>query len=250
MKLANLTFAAAQTGSVRGDISANIAVHARFAREASRFQVELLVFPELSLTGYEPELAEQLAVSSNASCLQPLRDISRQTRITLVAGAPILLGSEGPYIGAVAFHPDGGTSVYTKQHLHPGEEKHFLPGSGGDALHINNSRIALAICADTSHAEHAQQAARLGAELYAAGVLVSEKGYNTDIETLQGYARKHAMAVLMANHAAPAGRWIPAGGSAIWSETGQCIAAVTGRQESLVVATYRDGQWDGQAVPL
>lgn len=49
--------AAAQIPSRRGDIDANLATHATAMAAASRHGVSVLVFPELSLTGYEPTLA-------------------------------------------------------------------------------------------------------------------------------------------------------------------------------------------------
>src|SRR5262245_53260102 len=58
----NFKIAAAQVPSVRGDIDANIAIHAAAMAAAARHGVTVLVFPELSLTGYEPDLAAELAM--------------------------------------------------------------------------------------------------------------------------------------------------------------------------------------------
>lgn len=52
-----LTLAAAQTISIPGDVPANIQRHLAFMQAAAQQGVQLLVFPELSLTGYEPSLA-------------------------------------------------------------------------------------------------------------------------------------------------------------------------------------------------
>src|SRR5262245_49180133 len=46
-------FAAAQTIPLRGDVDANLEQHARLAQVAADEQARVLVFPELSLTGYE-----------------------------------------------------------------------------------------------------------------------------------------------------------------------------------------------------
>jgi predicted amidohydrolase len=55
------SFGAAQPLAVGGDIDANVLEHSRLARAAAREGASVLVFPELSLTGYEPELGEELA---------------------------------------------------------------------------------------------------------------------------------------------------------------------------------------------
>lgn len=54
------------------------------------------------------------------------------------------------------------------------------------------SIVASAVCADFFHASHAWQAADSGADLYAAGVLITENGYATDTALLQGYAGEHS----------------------------------------------------------
>jgi predicted amidohydrolase len=54
----DFSIAAAQSSSIPGDIEANVARHAVFVRTAARAQVNLIVFPELSLTGYEPTVKE------------------------------------------------------------------------------------------------------------------------------------------------------------------------------------------------
>ena len=48
----------AQTKPVKGNISSNIEAHIGFIERALTFGTEAIFFPELSLTGYEPELAK------------------------------------------------------------------------------------------------------------------------------------------------------------------------------------------------
>lgn len=49
--------AVAQIKPIKGDIPSNVLQHVDFIELAAVNQVDLLIFPELSLTGYEPELA-------------------------------------------------------------------------------------------------------------------------------------------------------------------------------------------------
>ncbi len=219
--MTTLTIAAAQSISVAGDLAANIARHLRFMQVAAEQGVQLLVFPELSLTGYERGLAAELAIAPDARVLQPLRDFAREVGVISVVGMPIRLSDDSPVlIGALVLGADGSLEIYSKQHLHPGEEVAFAPGTGGSTLKIGTDTVALAICADFSHASHAAAAARQGADLYAAGVLITESGYAPDTALLQGYARTHSMAVLMANHGGATGGWESAGRSAIWAADG------------------------------
>jgi predicted amidohydrolase len=164
---------------------------------------------------------------------------------------PIRLeGSVSALIGALVLGADGSLGVYSKQHLHTGEERFFAPGFGGPTLRIGGEVVALAVCADFTHASHAAAAADQGANLYAAGVLISDKGYAVDTAILQGYARQHSMAVLMANHGGLTGGWQSAGRSSIWSEDGSLIVAASGTGDLLVVAQRNHGTWQGRVVPV
>lgn len=246
-----LTLAAAQTTSVAGDVPANIQRHLAFMQAAAEHGVQLLVFPELSLTGYEPTLAAGLAIAPEDALLAPLRDMAQALRLTAVVGMPIRLAPQtGVLIGALVLGADGSLAVYTKQHLHPGEDAAFIAGQGGAALEYGGNRIALAVCADFSHASHPRQAAEAGANVYAAGVLISEGGYATDSALLQGYAVEHGLLVLMANHGGPSGGWACAGRSAIWAADGGLLAAAPGLGDALVIARRDGGHWSGHVVAL
>ncbi|QHF44324.1 carbon-nitrogen hydrolase family protein [Pseudomonas sp. S35] len=249
--MTDLTIAAAQSISIAGDVPANIQRHLAFMHAAVQHGVQLLVFPELSLTGYEPSLAATLAIAPDDALLAPLREMAQSLRLTAVVGAPLRLApGAGVVIGALVLGADGSLAVYTKQHLHDGEEAAFVAGQGGAALELEGERIALAVCADFSHASHSRAAVQAGATVYAAGVLISEGGYATDSAMLQGLAAEHGLLVLMANHGGPSGGWACAGRSAIWASDGRLLAAVPGVGDALVVAHRDDGVWAGQVVAL
>ncbi|MGE8149766.1 carbon-nitrogen hydrolase family protein [Pseudomonas vancouverensis] len=246
-----LIIAAAQSTAIAGDLAGNIARHQHFMKSAAEQGVELLVFPELSLTGYERELAGELAVSPHDSVLQPLRDVARETGVTAVVGMPIRRSDDAPVlIGALVLAADGSLAVYSKRHLHPGEEVAFAPGNGGDPLIIGSDTVALAVCADFSHASHAAAAATSGANVYAAGVLITPNGYAADTALLQGYAVEHGMVVLMANHGGVTGGWASAGGSAIWAPDGSLIAQAAGTGDVIVIARRSADGWSGQALAI
>jgi predicted amidohydrolase len=246
-----LTIAAAQSISVAGDLAANIVWHQRFMQVAAEQGVQLLVFPELSLTGYERGLAADLAVVPDAKELQPLRDFAREVGVTSVVGMPIRLSDDSPVlIGALVLGADGSLGVYSKQHLHPGEEVAFAPGNGGSMLNIGGDTVALAVCADFSHASHAAAAAQQGADLYAAGVLITESGYAPDSALLKGYAGTHSMTVLMANHGGATGGWESARRSAIWAPDGSLIVAASSTGNVMVVARRDAGGWKGGVVDV
>ena len=58
-----MKIAVAQIEPSKGDVGTNIKVHAQVIQRAISYRVGALFFPELSLTGYEPELANELATT-------------------------------------------------------------------------------------------------------------------------------------------------------------------------------------------
>lgn len=247
----NLDICAAQYCSVASDLSTNIARHIQLMKLAAKQSVNFLLFPELSLTGYEPSLAGELAQTPDAEILQPLRELAKHLAMTTVVGLPLRQpGSEAIMIGSLVFAADGSQATYTKQHLHSGEEAVFTPGHGGALLGIGSEHVALSICADFTQKSHVHAAALKGAGVYATSVLVSENGYARDSGLLQGYAINHSMGVLMANHGGPSGGWTCAGRSAFWSPGGDLVASATGTGDCLVIARRRQGVWQGQVVDV
>ncbi len=241
-----LTLAAAQSASLPGDIAGNVAHHLGFVAQAAARGADLLVFPELSLTGYELGIARACAIQPDDARLAPLRDAAERHGMIVVAGAPIQ--ARDLHIAALAFLPGGTVSVYAKQHVHDSELPVFAPGEGGQDLAAANQRVALAICFDATHPAHATAAAGRGARVYAASVMIDAAGYTRKTTLLQGYACEHRMAVLMANYSGVTGGEESAGGSTIWGEDGGVVATAPHAGEALLIATQEKTGAAWQAV--
>ena len=240
-----ICIAAAQSPSIAGDIEANLAIHVRFIEAAHAEGVELLLFPELSLCGYELPLLRDCLLTPDDARLAPLRNATMATGMRIIAGAPLADDRDAlPCIAAFSFLPDGTATVYRKQYLHAGGELHARPGPmGAHCQQLNGQRYAQAICADATHYQHAADAAADGATIYLAGVLISEAGYANDAAKLQRYASDFGMGVLMANHAAPSGGYAVAGRSAWWSPGGVLVAEVAGPGSALLVVDGQGGAY-------
>ena len=66
----------AQIRPVKGDIPANIERHKKFISMAVSNSADIIIFPELSLTGYEPTLAQELAADKNDNRFNDFQNIS------------------------------------------------------------------------------------------------------------------------------------------------------------------------------
>lgn len=245
--MAAITVAVAQSIAAPGDLARSVADHIRLAGQAADQGARLVLFPELSLTGYDRGLTPADALTPADPRLRPLQALADARAIVIVVGAPVV-STAGLHIGALCFAPGRAPATYLKRHLHDGEEVAFTAGAGGDPLTIDGHTVCIAICADIAHAAHAQAAAEQGATIYAASCFITPGGYATDAGLLAGYAREHRMAVLLANYGAPTGGWLAAGRSAIWSPEGALLATGPEAGEAVVVAQLPSGHRADDAV--
>jgi len=247
--MSDFKIAAAQVASVRGDIERNIATHVAAVSTAAAHGVSVLIFPELSLTGYEPDLAEQFAITPDDDRLTSLATLAREDRIDVVVGAPLRSAATKPYLGAIVFAADGTTRTYAKMHLGGSERKFFMAGESPMTIATFGQRIGLAICADSSQPSHPQAYAESGATIYAAGVFLNAEWYATDSPRLADYALRHRMLVVMANHADSIGTYKSVGKSAAWAPDGTLVAQADGVENSLIIAA-NSGTWRGEMVKI
>ena len=101
-----MILAAAQFRSKAGDVASNIDRHLQFADEANRHGADIIVFPELSLSGYEPTLAEGLETTADDTRFEPLKRQAQALTMTICAGMPLMTSGK-PEIGMIVWQPDG-----------------------------------------------------------------------------------------------------------------------------------------------
>ena len=114
----------AQTRPVKGDIAANIQAHKNLIGLALLHRSEMIIFPELSITGYEPELAKELATTKDDKRFDEFQQISDLNKIIIGIGVPTK-NSDGINISMVVFQPHQSRQTYSKMYLHADEEPFF-----------------------------------------------------------------------------------------------------------------------------
>ncbi len=177
------TVALAQLNPVCGDIAANVAMHMTYIEEALDAHADLIVFPELSLSGYA--LRDQtLGVMRppGAAEFAPLVECSRH--IAVCAGF-VEEGEDGiPYNSA--FFADGGAIVHVHRKMYPPthgmfEELRFF--GRGRILSVFNTRFGrtgIVICRDLFHMLEVSTMAALGVQLLLAPSAMPARGFQGD----------------------------------------------------------------------
>ncbi|MFF7358530.1 carbon-nitrogen hydrolase family protein [Streptomyces filipinensis] len=229
-----LTVAVAQPRCVDLDIAANAALHAEAVLTA---QAPLVVFPELSLTGYD--LAAP-AVAADDPRLAPLADACRSTGAMALAGAPVQ-GEDGrEYIATLAVTGEGAALAYAKMHLHGDEKIRFTPGAQPAVLEIGGWRLGLAVCRDAAVPQHAAETAALGIDAYVASTLYGAGSAQSACRDghMQERARAHGVWVVLSTVAGPSGEYREtSGGSGVWAPDGSRVAQAGPEPGAVATAT-------------
>lgn len=224
----------AQLKPFAGDIEANLDKHDALVDLAISCQADLICFPELSLTGYEPKLAKQLATHPADLRLSRLQSRADAQSAAIAVGLPTPAQS-GLNISLILFQPGQPPVVYAKQQLHEDELPYFVPGEQQILLRSSGHGIAPAICYESLQASHAANAAALGADIYLASVAKSAQGIAKANLHYPAIAQRHAMTVLMANCIGPCDDFLAAGQSAIWNARGDLLTRLEADREGVAL---------------
>jgi predicted amidohydrolase len=213
---APLTIAAAQPECTGKDVRANALEHARLIRAAN---ARLIVFPELSLTGYELDAD---TVSPDDDDLAPIVAACTETESIALVGAPVAGENGRSYIGMLSMSSAGVDVDYRKSYLGGDEPARFAPGDGPVAIDLDGWRVGLGICKDTGVEQHIAETAALDVDLYVAGLAHLPEELEMQDERGLRIARACRAYVAFASFAGPTGGGFDqtAGTSTIWAPDG------------------------------
>jgi len=216
---APLSVAAAQPRCKACNVVANALEHAEAIHAAG---ARLVVFPELSLTGYELD-AEPVALTDPA--LRPVVDACAAVGSVALVGAPVeKAGSR--FIAALRVDGSGITVAYRKSHLGGDEPPRFSVGDGPTAIGVGGWRLGIGICKDTGVAEHTAGTAKLDVDVYVAGLVHTPEELEEQDARGERIAAACRSYVVFASFAGSTGGGYDttAGRSTVWSPDGRILA--------------------------
>lgn len=224
----------AQTKPIKGNISANIEAHISFVELALSLNAKAIFFSELSLTGYEPELAKELAITQQDNRLDVFQEISDINNIIIGIGVPTTSTSK-PKISMIIFESKKPKQVYSKQILHSDELPYFESGDEQLLIKVDDAHIAPAICYESLLPSHAETAFRLGSNVYFASVAKPVNGVKKAFEHYPAIAKQHTMPVLMANCVGYCDNFLSVGQSAVWTKEGKLVGQLDDKTEGVLI---------------
>jgi predicted amidohydrolase len=238
-----MIIASAQTSPKRGNTEKNLNDHYRLIKIASENDADLILFPEMSITGYEREKAKDLSFEVKDNRLKTLCKLSEENNIIVVAGAPIEIAKK-LYIGCFVIKPYSSVEVYVKHYLHTGEEQYFSSTKRfNPSVKIGDKKVSFAICADIDNPKHPFDAYKSGCDIYMPGIFFSPSGISNAYNSLSGYAKKYKMNVLMSNFCKQSWGKEAAGQSAFWNSNGELVAKMNSTNTGLLLAERNKDNW-------
>ena len=147
--------ALAQISCKVGDKKHNVNIMKKKVKEAKKRNANLVIFPELSLTGYvNRDLAYELAEPIPGPTIRSLEEATKRENIYMVLGMPERSEKARAvlYNTAVLLGPDGFIGKYRKMHLPTHsvfeEKRYFRLGYEAQVFETDIGKLGLTICYD------------------------------------------------------------------------------------------------------
>ena len=160
-----LTIAVAQAVSFPGETDVNLKLLQQLVGESMQQNADLLCLPEAFLTGYNRQLARDIALDAHDSRLTTVEAIARETGMALSFGYIERNPDEArPFVTHVV--TDGTRRlVYRKTHLGPHEQDFFTAGNQLPVETIAGVRVGVHLCWEAHFPQVAATLRQRGAEL-------------------------------------------------------------------------------------
>lgn len=229
-----------QTQGYPGDVIRNITSLERIAGSAALAGAEMLLLPELWLTGYNvPEEIDGLAEPANGPSFHRIADIAKRNRIAIAYGyAERASGPHRVYNSVQVIGANGEPlSHYRKTHLFEAMEKSlYTPGDAFEpTFKFGDWNIALLICYDVEFPENVRAHALAGADLILIATALTPEYANVPELFVPSRAVENTVFIAYCNHCGVENGLTFLGGSKIAGPDGRTIASA-GETEALLIA--------------
>ena len=234
-----MKIAVAQISCSLGDPEANLSKVRDFSRRAKDVNAELIVFPEMTDTGYSMSVIQEHADEWNSGFVPGLRETASQLSIAIVSGVSERDGSS-IYNSQVLIDSHGNIAAkYRKTHLYavaPVEEQNcFAPGDSFASFTLGDLRFGFSICYDLRFPEMYR---KLAAEEKVGGFVTSSAWPFPRLEHFRTLTIARAIEnqsyVIASNRVGKDDDLWFCGSSAIIDPRGVVIAAASADREELI----------------
>lgn len=234
-----------------GEYDRNLATATALAESAP--EADLLVFPELGLTGYEFKDAAEVERYAEPACsgrtAEALKELAARLDTTIVIGYPEYT-TAGCYNASMLILPNGDTLNYRKMHLFSREQELFIPGNAPPIVAKTPAgRVGMMICFDWLFPETARLLAVQGAQIIAHP---SNLVLNYCQKAMYCRSLENAVYILTANRVGTeerAGRTLTfTGQSQLVSPQGETLTTASPTEETVILAEIDPTEADDKMI--
>lgn len=238
MKLAVL-----QMQAVPGDTAANLARIERAMHEAGKQGADLLVTPELAVTGYGAgDVIRELAEKPDGEIATRLHGVSLETGVAVIAGFAERHG-DTVYNSAMLVDRRGVLEVYRKSHLYGAYERDLFTPEKPTAgiVEFRGIKLGMLICYDVEFPENVRRLALAGAQavLVPTALPASDHAALIARKLIAVRAFENQIFVAYVNHCGADERFAYAGLTGIAAPDGSMLAEAGETGEELLFADLK-----------
>src|SRR5215217_401408 len=197
---------------------------------------DLVVFPELFLSGYTLSDIDELAVHLDGPELKKVADIAQESSTALIFGAPERVS--GGIANSAFCVDEQGTiaAVYRKAQLYGGEESEaFVAGNELLVVELCGLKMGIMICFDVEFPEVARSLARVGAEMLVTISANMEPFGNDHAVFVSARALENGLPHAYVNQVGPGEKNLTfVGGSTVVSPDGEIYAQAGSSEEAIL----------------
>ncbi|MFH1490214.1 MAG: nitrilase-related carbon-nitrogen hydrolase [Pseudomonadota bacterium] len=238
----DLRIAAVCMHSIPGEIARNLSHMETFIREASERRVDVVCFPEFSLSGYLLESPDRIYSRSDYDDL--LREVIRiagQYGLTIITGVIEISGEGRPYISQILAGPEGIIGIHRKTHLSPPETSKYQAGQKLEVYECGKALLGVQLCYEAHFPEITTVMALKGAEVvfmpHASPQGTPEEKVQSWLRHLTGRAFDNSLFVVACNQVGTGrGPLSFPGVALILNPLGRIIKSYRGKEEKMIVA--------------
>ncbi len=139
---------------IAGDYKKNLESSISFISKASQKGADIIVFPEMNLTGYVAG-SDIISISKtiNEEIVNLFSGLAKDYKIAILAGLAEKTSSNNIYASHLVFNPDGTYGIYRKIHTAPYEKDFFTPGNKVVVFNSNGFIFGVQLCYDAHFPE-------------------------------------------------------------------------------------------------
>lgn len=153
-----------QMDSLLGDVEGNLEKIELFLKDAHKNEVDIICFPEASITGYS-KTARPVTILEKSDLFDLFKNWSREYSMIILAGFIEENPNGMPYIAHLIADPSRQLELYRKSHLGESELDYFSPGDSLPVFKTDKASIGIQICWETHFPEISRVMALEGVDI-------------------------------------------------------------------------------------